>query len=118
MRKEAKNFQTALRMDSKLKKLVDSRIEEHGAASISDYLRGLMWMDILLSYGEADLKDIPSWLLSAYPLSYLEEVRKRLGKHKVLSLIESGKINLGKKSPADSGGENPSQIKKPQSRNR
>ena len=82
MSKEAKSFQTALRMDAKLKKLVDGRIAEHGAASISDYLRGLMWMDILLSYGKADLKDIPSWLLSAYPLSYLEEVRKLLGKHK------------------------------------
>ena len=96
MVKGPKGHQTALRMDAKLKKAADDMIEKHGAASISEYLRGLIWMDVLLSYGKADLKDIPAWLLSAYPLEYLKEVRKQLGKYKVLGLIASGKINLNK----------------------
>lgn len=96
MVREPKGHQTALRMDAKLKKAADEMIEKHGASSISDYLRGLIWMDVLLSYGQADLKDIPGWLLSAYPLPYLKEVRNRLGKHKLMGMLASGKIDLNK----------------------
>lgn len=40
--------------------------EHHRTRSLSDYFRGLCWLDIALTSGETDSIDKPSWVTKDY----------------------------------------------------
>jgi hypothetical protein len=51
-----------------------------GAPSLSEYIRGLIVLDALLTRGKAeeiDASQIPSWLLAVYPASLIKQMRER-----------------------------------------
>jgi hypothetical protein len=48
---------------------VRKQIEKHGAASLSEYLTGLVCLDILLgASGPTELKDVPLWVVRSFKL--------------------------------------------------
>ena len=49
------------------------QIEKHGAASLSEYLTGLVCLDLLLgATGPIDLKDVPLWVIRSFKLDVRE----------------------------------------------
>jgi hypothetical protein len=65
-----KEHQHALRMDEQFKQAVDKMAKNHGAESLSDYFRGLVVLDSLLSSG-IFVGEAPSWFWRRYPEAFV-----------------------------------------------
>jgi hypothetical protein len=71
--------------DRKFRVLGEEMVGHHQAQSMSEYIRGLIVLDALVSRGEVrvmDERDIPSWLLSEFPLALIRKFREEYVAHK------------------------------------
>ena len=80
------NTRFMLRLEERMKDLMEARAKQHGV-STSEYLRGLVAMEALLGGSQMDPRDVPEFMLKAYPIGFLKEARKRLPKHKTVPLM-------------------------------
>jgi hypothetical protein len=82
----AVNIQRVLiSFDRKFRVLGEEMVRHHRAQSMSEYIRGLIVLDALVSRGEVkvmDERDIPSWLLSEFPLPVIRKFREEYVAHK------------------------------------
>jgi hypothetical protein len=71
--------------DRKFRVLGKEMVDHHKAQSMSEYIRGLIVLDALVSRGEVKVmneRDIPSWLLSEFPLPVIRKFREDYLSHK------------------------------------
>lgn len=75
---------TSLSLDSETEKLAKTMIDHHKAASLTDYLRGLVILDVLIVKGNVNLSHIPTWLIASHSLNVnegeLQPIHLRKGK--------------------------------------
>jgi hypothetical protein len=57
---------TSFRLSTEFRKAVDSLVKQHGARSLSEYFRGLIYLDATLSGEETDGLDKPAWVTRSY----------------------------------------------------
>jgi hypothetical protein len=73
--------------DRKFRVLGKEMVNHHQAESMSEYIRGLIVLDALVSCGEVRVmneRDIPSWLLSEFPLPVIRKFREDYLSHKAV----------------------------------
>jgi hypothetical protein len=64
---------TSISIPDSIDTQVRKQIEKHGAASLSEYVTGLVCLDILLgATGPTELKDVPLWVVRSYKLDVKE----------------------------------------------
>jgi hypothetical protein len=63
---------TSVSLDGDTERLAKTLIEHHKAASMTDYLRGLVVLDALIMQESVDLPKVPTWLLASYSLNVQE----------------------------------------------
>jgi hypothetical protein len=56
----------SFRLSVAFRKVVDALTEEHDARSLSEYFRGLIYLDATLSGEETDALDKPAWVTRSY----------------------------------------------------
>ena len=101
---EKTDKKTTITMDANTEKLMREMVKLHNANSISNYVRGLTQLDVLLTQGKTNVAGVPIWLLTSYPLDFLREARRLLQTSygwNLLSWAREGRIDL------DGTGENP-----------
>jgi len=64
---------TSITIPDSIDSQVRKQIEKHGAASLSEYLTGLVCLDLLLGApGPTELKDVPMWVVRSFKLDVRE----------------------------------------------
>jgi hypothetical protein len=57
---------TSFRLSAEFRKVADSLTKQHGARTLSEYFRGLIYLDATLSGEETDALDKPAWVTRSY----------------------------------------------------
>lgn len=65
-------LRTSFALDRGYADKVNRLRHEHGAGSITDYLKGLIALDWLRTKGPLDLSDAPAWIVTAFRLDVTE----------------------------------------------
>jgi hypothetical protein len=64
---------TSISIPDSIDAQVRKQIEKHGAGSLSEYVTGLVCLDVLLSAaGPTELKDVPLWVVRSFKLDVRE----------------------------------------------
>lgn len=104
----AKSKHQTFRIDPELKRLADDLVDIHGTGSLSDYIRGLIILDgILTKFEDFSYEgEVPDWLFMRYPeewikhaLPELQRLRSMLGHPQdIQKLIKSLKEEIDKEA--------------------
>jgi hypothetical protein len=57
---------TSFRLSPEFRQAAETLAEVHGVTNLSQYWRGLIYLDALLASGETDLLDKPAWVTRDY----------------------------------------------------
>jgi hypothetical protein len=57
---------TSFRLSPDFRKVADALLKDHDARSLSEYIRGLIYLDATLSGEETDSLDKPAWVTRTY----------------------------------------------------
>ena len=57
---------TSFRLSPEFRQAAETLAEAHGVSNLSQYWRGLIYLDALLASGETDLLDKPAWVTRDY----------------------------------------------------
>ena len=78
--KSGKSKHQTFRIDPELKRLADDLVDIHGTGSLSDYIRGLIILDgILTKFGDFSYEgEVPDWLLMRYPEEWIKHALPEL----------------------------------------
>ena len=105
----AKSKHQTFRIDPELKRLAGDLVDIHGTGSLSDYIRGLIILDgILTKFEDFSYEgEVPDWLFMRYPeewikhaLPELQRLRSMLGHPQdIQKLIKSLKEEIDKEAP-------------------
>jgi hypothetical protein len=112
MPKQKQIRRTSITLDVAIDETIKKMVRYHQTGSVSDYIRGLVMLDLLLINGRAEHEAVPKWLLRGYPLTFLAEARGALLKEweansfgkrilfgkeiraRMQQLIKEGKVDL------------------------
>ena len=61
-----KTDMTSFRLSADFRKAADSLLKDHDARNLSEYIRGLIYLDATLSGKETDGLDKPAWVTRTY----------------------------------------------------
>lgn len=61
-----KTDMTSFRLSADFRKTADALLKDHDARNLSEYIRGLIYLDAALSGKETDSLDKPSWVTRTY----------------------------------------------------
>ncbi len=78
--KSAKSRHQTFRIDPELKRLADELVDIHGTGSLSDYIRGLIILDGVLTKVEdfSYSGEVPDWLFMRYPEEWIKHALPKL----------------------------------------
>lgn len=106
--RRGKSRHQTFRIDPELKKLADDLVKIHGTGSLSDYIRGLIILDGILTKFEDFRYEgaVPDWLFMRYPEDWIKhalpellKLRNALGHPRdIQDLIRRTKKEIGKES--------------------